>query len=193
VELVKDYRINVTIKNALLLSAIENAGYKSGQRFADMVGISYYGSLMPYVNLTRSPIGEDGLIRDCAWDLCDFLGASPSDLWSDNQLTPLKTNRSSVDMNMNGIRALIQDGPEKVTNQEQVKKIIGNALDSLTERQAMVIKKRFFDELTLDEIAGELKLSRQRIRQIQGKAIRNLKTRYARGKVLVDLNYNKKY
>jgi RNA polymerase sigma factor (sigma-70 family) len=193
VELVKDYRINVTIKNALLLSAIENAGYKSGQRFADMVGISYYGSLMPYVNLTRSPIGEDGLIRDCAWDLCDFLGASPSDLWSDNQLTPLKTNRSSVDMNMNGIRALIQDGPEKVTNQEQVKKIIGNALDSLTERQAMVIKKRFFDELTLDEIAGEMKLSRQRIRQIQGKAIRNLKTRYARGKVLVDLNYNKKY
>jgi RNA polymerase sigma factor (sigma-70 family) len=193
VELVKDYRINVTIKNALLLSAIENAGYKSGQRFADMVGISYYGSLMPYVNLTRSPIGEDGLIRDCAWDLCDFLGASPSDLWSDNQLTPLKTNRSSVDMNMNGIRALIQDGPEKVTNQEQVKKIIGNALDSLTERQAMVIKKRFFDELTLDEIAGELKLSRQRIRQIQSKAIRNLKTRYARGKVLVDLNYNKKY
>jgi RNA polymerase sigma factor (sigma-70 family) len=193
VELVKDYRINVTIKNALLLSAIENAGYKSGQRFADMVGISYYGSLMPYVNLTRSPIGEDGLIRDCAWDLCDFLGASPSDLWSDNQLTPLKTNRSSVDMNMNGIRTLIQDGPEKVTNQEQVKKIIGNALDSLTERQAMVIKKRFFDELTLDEIAGELKLSRQRIRQIQGKAIRNLKTRYAKGKVLVDLNYNKKY
>jgi RNA polymerase sigma factor (sigma-70 family) len=189
----KDYRVQVTVKNALLLSAIENAGYKSCHHFADMMGISYYGSLMPYVNLTRSPIGEDGLIRDCAWDLCDFLGASPSDLWSDNQLTPLKTNRSSVDMNMNGIRALIQDGPEKVTNQEQVKKIIGNALDSLTERQAMVIKKRFFDELTLDEIAGELKLSRQRIRQIQGKAIRNLKTRYARGKVLVDLNYNKKY
>ena len=189
----KDYRINVTIKNALLLSAIESAGYKSGQRFADMVGISYYGSLMPYVNLTRSPIGEDGLIRDCAWDLCDFLGASPSDLWSDNQLTPLKTNRSSVDMNMDGIRALIQDGPEKVTNQEQVKKIIGNALDSLTERQAMVIRKRFFDELTLDELAGELKLSCERIRQIEGRAIRNLQTRYASGKVLVDLNYNKKH
>ena len=189
----KDYRINVTIKNALLLSAIENAGYKSGQRFADMVGISYYGSLIPYVNLTRSPIREDGHIRDCAWDLCDFLGASPSDLWSDNQLIPLKTNRSSVDMNMDVIRALIQDGPEKVTNQEQVKKIIGNALDSLTERQAMVIKKRFFDELTLDEIAGELKLSPERIRQIESKAILNLQTRYASGKVLVDLNYNKKH
>ena len=189
----KDYRINVTIKNALLLSAIENAGYKSGQRFADMVGISYYGSLIPYVNLTRSPIRQDGLIRDCAWYLCDFLGASPSDLWSDDQLTPLKTNRSSVDMNMDGIRALIQDGPEKVTNQEQVKKIIGSALDSLTERQAMVIKKRFFDELTLDEIAGELKLSPERIRQIESKAIRNLLKRYASGKVLVDLNHNKKH
>jgi hypothetical protein len=101
----KDYRIQVTVKNALLLSAIENAGYKSCHHFADMMGISYYGSLMPYVNLTRSPI-KNGHIRDCAWDLCDFLGASPSDLWSDNQLIPLKTNRSSVDMNMEGIQAL---------------------------------------------------------------------------------------
>ena len=188
----KDYRINVTIKNALLLSAIENAGYKSGQRFADMVGISYYGSLIPYINLTRSPI-KNGHIRDCAWDLCDFLGASPSDLWSDNQLIPLKTNRSSVDMNMEGIQVWIQNDPEKVTNQEQVKKIIEHALDSLTERQAMVIKKRFFDELTLDEIAGELKLSTERIRQIESKAIRNLRKRYDSGKVLVGLNHNKKH
>jgi hypothetical protein len=56
VALMKDYRIQVTVKNALLLSAIENAGYKSCHHFADMMGISYYGSLMPYVNLTRSPI-----------------------------------------------------------------------------------------------------------------------------------------
>ena len=189
----KDYRINVTIKNALLLSAIEKAGYKSGQHFAEMVGVSYYGVLLPYVNLTRSPIRNDGLVRDCAWDLCDFLGASPSDLWSDNQLIPLKTNRSSVDMNMEGIQVWIQNDPEKVTNQEQVKKIIEHALDSLTERQAIVIKKRFFDELTLDEIAGELKLSTERIRQIESKAIRNLRKRYDSGKVLVGLNHNKKH
>jgi RNA polymerase sigma factor (sigma-70 family) len=189
----KDYRINVTIKNALLLSAIEKAGYKSGQHFAEMVGVSYYGVLLPYVNLTRSPIRNDGLVRDCAWDLCDFLGASPSDLWSDNQLTPLKTNKSSVDMSIDGIRALTLDGPEKVTNQEQVKKIIGNALESLTERQAMVIKKRFFDGLTTDEIADELKLSGARIGQIQNKAIRMLQTKYAEGKELIGLNYNRKH
>jgi RNA polymerase sigma factor (sigma-70 family) len=189
----KDYRVQVTVKNALLLSAIENAGYKSCHHFADMMGISYYGSLMPYVNLTRSPIKKDGHMRDCAWDLCDFLGASPSDLWSDNQLIPLKTNRSSVDMNMEGIQVWIQNDPEKVTNQEQVKKIIEHALDSLTERQAIVIKKRFFDELTLDEIAGELKLSTERIRQIESKAIRNLRKRYDSGKVLVGLNHNKKH
>jgi RNA polymerase sigma factor (sigma-70 family) len=121
------------------------------------------------------------------------LGASPSDLWSDNQLIPLKTNRSSVDMNMEGIQVWIQNDPEKVTNQEQVKKIIEHALDSLTERQAIVIKKRFFDELTLDEIAGELKLSTERIRQIESKAIRNLRKRYDSGKVLVGLNHNKKH
>ena len=96
-------------------------------------------------------------------------------------------------MNVKGIQVWSQDDPEKVTNEEEVKKIIGNALDSLTERQAMVIKKRFFDELTLDEIAGELKLSPERIRQIESKAILNLQTRYASGKVLVDLNYNKKH
>jgi len=45
----------------------------------------------------------------------------------------------------------------------------------------------------LDEIAGELKLSPERIRQIESKAIRNLRKRYDSGKVLVDLNHNKKH
>lgn len=36
-----DYRIRITVRNALLLRAIEQAGHRPGAQFAEAVGISY--------------------------------------------------------------------------------------------------------------------------------------------------------
>ena len=49
----------------------------------------------------------------------------------------------------------------------------------LTEREAYIVKRRFgfydMDPVTLDVLATELKLTRERIRQIEVKAIRKLR------------------
>ena len=134
---------------------------------------------MPYINLTRSPLTPDGLLRECAWNLCDFLNASPSDLWSDAQLQPLETNHSSIDLDADSVQALAcgteSADPLRLASHAQAGRIIQDALDTLTPREADVIRERFFVGSSLDEVAEKIDVTRERVRQIEGKALRKLR------------------
>ena len=174
-----DYRVRISVRNARLLRAIEQAGHRPGAPFAAAVGISYYGALLPYLNLKRSPLTPDGLLRECAWALCDFLNASPSDLWSDAQLQPLEKNHSSIDLDADSVQTLAcgpaSTDPIRLASHAQASRIIQDALDSLTPREANVIREHFFADSTLDEIAERMEITRERVRQIEVKALRKLR------------------
>jgi RNA polymerase sigma factor (sigma-70 family) len=173
-----DYRVRISVRNARLLRAIEQAGHRPGAQFAEEVGISYSGALLPYFNLTRSPLTPDGLLRQCAWALCDFLNASPSDLWSDAQLQPLARNHSSIELDADSVQALVGAAPVdplRFATQAQAGRIIQDAIDSLTEREAYVIRERFFSETTLEELSERMEVTRERVRQIEIKALRKLR------------------
>ncbi|GAF87857.1 unnamed protein product, partial [marine sediment metagenome] len=68
--------------------------------------------------------------------------------------------------------------PETVIN-INLREHIGEALKSLTEREAKVLKMRFGlgdgNEHTLEEVGQQFKVTRERIRQIEAKALRKLK------------------
>ena len=162
-----DYRVRISVRNARLLRAIKSAGHRPGPQFADLVGIDYGTVLLPYLNLTRSPLNRGGLIRECAWALCDYLGASPSDLWSDAQMDPLEKNHSSLDRDAARLQALIFG-----------KSSLDDPMRLASHDQADVIRERFFGGLTLEEVGEQLGLTRARIRQIEGKALRRLRQFY---------------
>lgn len=174
-----DYRVRISVRNARLLRAIEQAGHRPGAQFADAVGISYGGSLLPYLNLTRSPLGPDGLLRECAWALCDFLNASPSDLWSDAQLQPLAKNHSSIDLDADSVQALAcgttSVDPLRLASHAQAGRILQDAIDGLTPNEAEVIREHFFVGSSLEEIAEKMGLTRTRVHQIEMKALRKLR------------------
>ena len=69
--------------------------------------------------------------------------------------------------------------PESSTLGHEVEKLVREWLAKLDERQRFVIRRRFgldADEAgTLDEIAAELSLTRERVRQIQQEALLRLK------------------
>ncbi len=178
-----DYRVRITVRNARLLRAIEQAGHRPGAQFAAAVGISYTGSLLPYINLTRSPFNREGLLRECAWALCDYLHASPCDLWSDAQLQPLQKNSSSVDLDADSVRGLIAgapfpDDPLWLAHHAQMGRMLQESIDQLTPREACVIRERFFADSSLDEVAEGMKVTRERIRQIERKALKKLHRLY---------------
>ncbi|HBO3862348.1 sigma-70 family RNA polymerase sigma factor [Pseudomonas aeruginosa] len=175
-----DYRVRISVRNARLLRAIERAGHRPGAQFAAAVGISYSGALLPYLNLTRSPLTPDGLLRECAWNLCDFLNSSPSDLWSDAQLNPLRKNHSSIDLDADSVQALvcgsIATDPLRLASHAQAGRILQDALDSLTPRESSVIRERFFGDASLEELAEKMDMTRTRVHQIEVKALRKLRS-----------------
>ena len=71
---------------------------------------------------------------------------------------------------------LYQPSMEDVTLREG----LGEALDLLSERERLVLERRYglgdFDEHTLSELAGELGVSLERVRQIQMRALGKLRT-----------------
>ena len=179
-----DYRIRISVRNARLLHAIKKAGHRPGPQFADLVGIDYGAVLLPYLNLTRSPLNRGGLIRECAWALCDYLGASLDQLWSDEQLTPLQSNSAQKDFSYEQVLSLYTPtghgdlDPQSLTAKSQAARLLLASLDELTPREASVIRYRFgigFSEMTLNEVGDRLGQSKERVRQIESKALRKLR------------------
>jgi len=80
------------------------------------------------------------------------------------------------------LESLIQ-GEEDINTdiyQEEMKKIVGELLNKLTEREQKIIKWHYglieSNVKTLDEIGKELGVTRQRVNQIESKALKKIKT-----------------
>lgn len=74
--------------------------------------------------------------------------------------------------------------PELLLHVSGIERYIGEWLAELTDRQRRVIERRYglngCDVVTLDQLAGEMGVTRERVRQIQGEAIDKLRGRIAR-------------
>lgn len=67
--------------------------------------------------------------------------------------------------------------PEKIMERQELKKILAEAIDSLTENEQKVIAFYYFEELTLKEISKILEVSESRVSQLHTKALRKMKER----------------
>jgi len=72
-----------------------------------------------------------------------------------------------------------QPAPYDIASKQLLKENVGEVLGSLSEREAKVLKMRFgldgFRSMTLEEVGREFEVTRERIRQIEAKALRKLK------------------
>ena len=81
-----------------------------------------------------------------------------------------------------------QDSYEDLNDNKIKKDFINSAIDTLNEREKTIIKLRKFREksITLDELGQMLKISKERVRQIETKALEKLK------KSLLDISQQNK-
>ena len=189
-----DYRVQIKVRNARLLRAIEKAGHQPGQIFAREVGISYTGHLLPYLNLKRTPFDENGDLRPCAEMLCVFLNRLPDELWSEEQRYPLLTNAAEIELSAASVHELLASpsdcaDPLSLLEKKQTAQAIDALLDRLTPREAEVLRLRHGidgEPMNLEEMAKAKGCSRERIRQIEAKALRKLRAP-ARQTALMDI------
>jgi DNA-directed RNA polymerase sigma subunit (sigma70/sigma32) len=186
----KEYRIKVTVRNNLLLSAIEGAGYKSQSEFAKSCDLTPQ-EVNALVAMRNAPISSDGCFTNTAKAVMEALGACPTDLWTEEQLT-MELRRNTVEKELSKeavMQALQFEGASNLETVElgsnleyqQKKQVIENIIDTLTPRESKVIKLRFGignvenDGETLEAIGDMFALTRERIRGIEAKALHKLR------------------
>ncbi len=69
------------------------------------------------------------------------------------------------------------DSPEEVVEKSELKKVLADALELLTEKEKKVILLYYYEDLTLKEISNVLEVSESRISQLHTKALQKLKTK----------------
>lgn len=67
--------------------------------------------------------------------------------------------------------------PEENIEKEELTKVLGEALELLTEKEQKVITLYYYEELTLKEISNILEVSESRISQLHTRALQKMKTK----------------
>jgi RNA polymerase sigma factor for flagellar operon FliA len=67
--------------------------------------------------------------------------------------------------------------PEKVMEKHELKEMLMEALELLTEKEKKVILLYYYEELTLKEISNILEVSESRVSQLHTKALSKMKTK----------------
>ena len=170
---VKDYRVKLSVKNNRIMRALESQGVDSLPKWCKENNVSYHGISM-LINLKSSPITKHGRLTGCAKSICDALCLLPDDLWSVYQLQPLEKNYSEIQLDRDQIAVIMGDeevGYDLPEDHGDIKKIVESVLDGLPKKEKDVIKLRFWDEKSLDEISDHFNVTRERVRQIELKAL----------------------
>jgi len=68
--------------------------------------------------------------------------------------------------------------PSESAETNELASLMRDALERLPPRQSIVLRRYFFEEATLETIAGELSLSKERVRQIREAAVKRLRADY---------------
>ena len=182
-----EYRIKITVRNNLLMSAIEAAGFKSQSEFCRSAGIDI-GSFNELVTMQKPPITENGSFTHAAKGAMEALGAAPTDLWTANQLNmSLKRNSSEFTLSADDIAMMLghkSTEPDALFIENQTSEILNELVGLLSDKSQAVIRGIYgFEEKGQKEIASETGVSRIRINQRHLNSLMKLRC-YARKNAL---------
>lgn len=184
----KDYRVTVKVRNNRILKAIEDVGGSPGAKWCGANGLRY-SSINDLINLTESPMQKNGALTTQAEALCLAVRKIPEELWSEEQLIPLDRNTSEAEMSHEQVVAILpRSEPSYLQDFSAIEKkesaqIMSDILDTLSKREAQVLRMRYYHDMALDEVALSFGVTSSRILQIENRALRKLRRPRATSKM----------
>ena len=179
----KDYRVKILIRNDRLLSAIEEAGYKSARQFSIANGYPEYkvgclirGVIKPLDSTTGKPT------KFCK-EVLEILGKDISDCFIDRQLKGFRKSSYQIKVDEKELKQLVSTttNHEHLLIESDLDKKISEVLSTrLTPREEKIVRLYYgigseSGPQTYEQIGLLYQVTRDRIRQICEKAIRKLK------------------
>lgn len=84
---------------------------------------------------------------------------------------------SEVSNEAGSTRSAAFDSPEEILERDELKKMLAQALELLTEKEKKVILLYYYEDLTLKEISNILEVSESRISQLHTRALQKMRGR----------------
>jgi RNA polymerase sigma factor (sigma-70 family) len=153
------------------------------------------GTILPYYIVGNKNKGiPPGTVRPSAEKLCEIFNVKLSDLFPryicDIERYNGPENRTPFTKSqLEDIYGSFQYvNTEELEKKVEVREILTDVLARISPRKEAVIRKRFYEDMTLEEVGNDFCLSRDRIRQIEGRALMEIRRflRSQKGKDALD-------
>jgi len=183
-----------------LIDAIDKFDYDKGVKFETYASLRIRGEILDQIRrmdwIPRT-VRQKQKMLDAAYkkieersgklatdeELADELGISVDELCNMQNETKI-TNVISLDEYMDEGDARIEPvenkdymQPDKVVEKAELKKILLEVLESLTDKEKKVILLYYYEDMTLKEISQVLEVSESRVSQLHSKALVKMKQR----------------
>ena len=175
-----DYRVKITIRNERLLAAMEGMGYKSVAEFSRNQGLNGV-KVREIFNGKIPPLDREGNPKELTKEILEILNLTIEKAFTEKQLKGFKKHTFEVKIEEEKLLQIISPAKNqeiKVIEQE-VKSKLSEILSTLTPREEKILRMRFGigmnTDHTLEEVGRKFFVTRDRIRQIEARALRKLK------------------
>lgn len=184
-----------------LIDAIDKFDYGKGIKFETYASLRIRGSILDQIRkmdwIPRSLRQKQKRLEAAMSELETELGRAPSDEelaekleitvdelcnWEGQSMSSTMMSLDEcidqgVELKETAVNNSRFDTPEKVIEQEEVKKILAETLETLTDKEKKVILLYYYEELTLKEISLVMEVSESRVSQLHTKGLQKLRQR----------------
>lgn len=168
-----DFNLKITVRNGRLLKAIRES-YESVADLARRMN-RCPSSVNSLVTMKQVPTNQHGW-TELALDVSAMVGKDPEDLWP-KHMREIKLKKSSAEvlLDLDSVKNIFSNGSAE-KNLSQIR-ALNQFSERLTPREKQVINRRFHERQSLEEVAKVFNVTRERLRQIEAKALRKMRLR----------------
>jgi RNA polymerase sigma factor (sigma-70 family) len=171
-----DYLATLKIQQGRIKSLMRDLGIKSVSELSRRSGVSL-NAIYEYVNFKNSPRRPDGSWRANIIPLCKALAAEPNDVFPDHLNHEIATNciqQFSDAAQLTGSSKPQLLPPDEMGEIER-DAILDEVLSTLGERERYILRGRFYEGMTCEEVGRKYMVTPERIRQIETRALLNMR------------------
>jgi RNA polymerase sigma factor for flagellar operon FliA len=184
-----------------LIDAIDKFDYDKGIKFETYASLRIRGAILDQIRkmdwIPRSLRQKQKKLETAMAELETALGHTPSDeevaqsleitvdelyRWQgQTKITGVASLEDFLEqgseVKASGTRRAVAEQPEQAMEEKEVKRVLVEALERLTEKEKRVIQLYYYEELTLKEISEVLEVSESRVSQLHTKALQKMRER----------------
>lgn len=179
-----DYRLIIRVKNNLLHKLMVSNGIESQLELSRATNISP-GIIGAIANLKVGAFNANGEPSSATQKLCDYFGCLPEDIYP-REVLHVGIPKNVVEHIVSSAEVAKyleqkESDPAYLLENSVDPKYLETLISRLTSREAKVLRARFYEDATFETIAKDFGFTRERIRQIELKALRKIR-KYIGGK-----------